>query len=145
MRWITNPAEGTKHNLTTDGVLAEFYDTTYADDGQAGSTGFGPLGQFVSRYYVKTLLGRDGFGTGEGALDLCGHVPEWTIDAATMVDVRTWLAHELPLLHRVYNDHHTDTGDWCRWSMCGAPAHSVEDTRCPDDCKASGTELQTGF
>ncbi len=50
--------------------VVEFFDWTYA------GPNFGPRGQFVSRYYVKTLSNV------EGGLSLDGGVPEWTLDAA---------------------------------------------------------------
>jgi hypothetical protein len=52
----------------------EFYDSRYQQ----------PEGQFVSRYYVESL-------PTSGGLDLFGGVPEWSIDAAAMDVVRTWL------------------------------------------------------
>lgn len=81
-----------------DSPMVEFYDTTVADDTAGdywqGPHGFGPMGQFVSRYYADTLLGRDRYGrgdTGEVGLDLYGGVPEWQLDAATMRTVLAWL------------------------------------------------------
>jgi len=47
--------------------------------------------QFVSRYYVDTLLGRDGYVRGHGALNLDGREPVWTIDAVQMAKVRSEL------------------------------------------------------
>lgn len=71
--------------LTNDGdPMVEFYDATYA-----GNPGFDAEGQFVSRYYIATILGRDGFG-----LDLDGGIPVWTIDAEAMTEVRAWLAEQ---------------------------------------------------
>lgn len=76
----------------------EFFDTTYADDGGGAGDGFGPLGQFVTRHNIATLLGIDGYGSGVGALD--GGVPAWKIDRATMAQVRTWLRERLAeLIH----------------------------------------------
>ena len=59
----------------------EVYDATYENDPK-----FGPLGQFTgSRYYLETLLqGRDGLCTQ-------GHVPEWSINAYEMNEVREFL------------------------------------------------------
>lgn len=78
--------------------VVEFYDTTYADDSDGDYTpgdkplhGFGPLGQFVSRYNVASILGEDAYGSGTGALNLHGGVPVWYVDAETMLDVRDWL------------------------------------------------------
>lgn len=57
--------------------LVEFYDSRFPHT---------PDGQFVSRYYLDTLLsGR------ETGLDLQGDVPAWAIDDAGMNVVRHWL------------------------------------------------------
>ena len=74
--------------LTHDesGPMAEFYDATYAGDER-----FSPHGQFVSRYYVSTLMESQHRGRG---LDLCGYVPAWTIDARTMEVVYDFFAEE---------------------------------------------------
>ena len=64
--------------LTNDGApMIEFYDPRYQH---------GPLGQFVSRYYVSTILERD-----TGGLALQGDVPEWTVSAHDMAEIRVWL------------------------------------------------------
>ena len=65
----------------------EFYDARYPDiDEWLG------LGQFTgARYFVSTLLGDDGYGSGTGGLDLVGYEPSWKIDAQTMEFVRSWL------------------------------------------------------
>lgn len=63
----------------------EFYDYTYANEKT-----FGPRGQFVSRYYVDTILKTQGTG-----LDLMGYEPVWKIDAAAMHVVCEWLRHEV--------------------------------------------------
>ena len=74
-------ADGTK-------PVVEFYDARYRN-----VRGFTPDGQFVSRYYLESLVGRfDRYG-----LDLQGDVPDWTIDASTMRTVAAWLdTHTLP-------------------------------------------------
>jgi len=41
-----------------DNPLIEFYDRRYSHDVDPEGT---PLGQFVSRYYLSTLVGEDGF------------------------------------------------------------------------------------
>jgi len=65
-----------------DDPLVEFYDTRYAN-----RKGFGPKGQFVSRYYLSTLLERmDGYG-----LDLMGYEPSWKIDRKAMKVVMSFL------------------------------------------------------
>jgi len=50
--------------------LVEFYDTRYPHT---------EYGQFVSRYYAKTLLPHRG-----GGLCLDGGIPNWSLDAAAM-------------------------------------------------------------
>lgn len=52
--------------------------------------------QFVSRYYLSTLLRKDQWSVGrpslaETGLCLDGGVPDWTIDAAGMKPVIAWL------------------------------------------------------
>lgn len=66
----------------TDGLLhrkhdpmVEFYDASHA------GPKFGPLGQFVQRYYLSTLLKRAG-----SALCLHGGVPVWHVSAANVAD-----------------------------------------------------------
>lgn len=80
-------------------ALVEFYDTTYADDGNADDLhDFGPLGQFVARHYLGTILGTDGFGSGIGALTLDdGQRDTWTIDGSTMANIRRWLQEFVPV------------------------------------------------
>ncbi len=73
--------------VTDDGRLGvEFYDLTYR-----GNPRFGPRGQFVSRYYVETLIADPDEHRG---LNLYGAEPAWVIDAAAMAVVRSWLRHE---------------------------------------------------
>lgn len=60
--------------------MIEFYDATYA-----GKKGFSERGQFVSRYYARTLAERPC----PGGLDLCGGVAEWKIDAPALAPVET--------------------------------------------------------
>jgi hypothetical protein len=57
------------------GPMIEFYDATYDFDKDVDGT---PLGQFVSRYYVETLIDRHDETVG---LNLCGHEPAWRLDA----------------------------------------------------------------
>ena len=60
--------------------LVEFYDARYPHT---------EFGQFVSRYYVSTIL--------EGAnrgLCLDGAEPEWSISAGDMAVVRAWLLEQ---------------------------------------------------
>ena len=64
--------------LTNDGApMIEFYDPRYQHT---------PIGQFVTRYYVSTILERD-----SGGLALQGDVPEWTVSAYDMAEIRVWL------------------------------------------------------
>lgn len=65
-----------------DDPLVEFYDMTYADNGER----FGPRGQFVSRYYRSTLLET------HAGLVLDGGVDVWQIDLFAMDQVRRLLA-----------------------------------------------------
>lgn len=62
---------------STGRPLVEFYDTRHPHK---------PEGQFVSRYYLDTLL--SGRKTG---LNLQGDVPDWSIDETGMNAVRRWL------------------------------------------------------
>jgi hypothetical protein len=57
--------------------MIEFYDPRYQHT---------PIGQFVQRYYVSTILERD-----TGGLALQGDIPEWTVSAADMAEIRSWL------------------------------------------------------
>jgi len=60
--------------------LVEFYDTR--------GTTFQPFGaQFVSRYYLSTLLER----SSTAGLDLQGGVPSWSISAEALQQVLAWL------------------------------------------------------
>jgi hypothetical protein len=70
--------------LTHDGdkPLVEFYDARYPHT---------EFGQFVSRYYVSTILGTDGYGDAKGGLSLDGGIPEWTVSAQDMDTVRNFL------------------------------------------------------
>ena len=91
---IVNPGDkyGRDHMVTheKDKPLVEFYDARH--DHTEG------LGQFVSRYYVDTLLGRDDYGSSNSrnGLNLQGDVPEWTVDAAAMNEVHDWLESKFP-------------------------------------------------
>jgi len=57
--------------------MLEFYDPRYQHT---------PIGQFVSRYYVKTLL--EGNDTG---LMLDTQVNDWVVDQEQMTEIRDWL------------------------------------------------------
>lgn len=56
--------------------LVEFYDTRYKHT---------DFGQFVSRYYLSTLL------KSENGLCLQGDVPSWSVGEACMNRIRDWL------------------------------------------------------
>jgi hypothetical protein len=65
--------------------LVEFYDGRYA-----GKEGFEPEGQFVSHYYVETIMERPHIG-----LNLYGGEPQWKICADEMELVRLWLQQRM--------------------------------------------------
>ena len=66
-----------------DKPLVEFYDSRYPHT---------EFGQFVSRYYVDTILGKEGYhGRSEGGLCLHGGIPEWSVSAEDMATVRAFL------------------------------------------------------
>jgi hypothetical protein len=75
---------GLDNCLTHEGdkPLVEFYDTRYLHT---------EFGQFVSRYYVETILSDDGYGPKDCGLILHGGVPEWTLSAKDMDTVRNFL------------------------------------------------------
>jgi hypothetical protein len=75
-----------------DEPLVEFYDA------EQDSTKFGPLGQFVNRYNITTLLSRKHPGM---PLALCLHagIPRWTVSAEHMALVERWLE-----LQSIYNE-----------------------------------------
>jgi hypothetical protein len=58
--------------------MVEFYDTTYA--GENPDTFTGDLGQFVSRYYLSTLMDTDPTRN----LSLEGSEPVWTVTADSL-------------------------------------------------------------
>jgi hypothetical protein len=60
-----------------DEPLVEFFDTRYEHT---------DLGQFVSRYFRRTLLESEA-----GGLCLQGGVPSWTVHSDCMARVRLWL------------------------------------------------------
>jgi hypothetical protein len=69
---------GLEDCLTHDGdPMLEFYDPRYQHT---------PIGQFVSRYYVKTLIEGDDTG-----LMLDGHHNDWQVDQKQMTESRDWL------------------------------------------------------
>jgi len=67
----------------SDKPLVEFYDSRYPHT---------EFGQFVSRYYVSTILGTDGYGRAEGGLILDGgNADVWTVKEGDMDVVRAYL------------------------------------------------------
>ena len=75
--------------------LIEFYDARYQDDPR-----FSPgLGQFVARYYYRTLTGQDGYGSdlrqGRQGLSLHGGIANWTLTAANARDAMRAVEDEL--------------------------------------------------
>lgn len=78
---------GDRNNLTNASgkTLVEFYDRSQ------DRTLF-PGGQFVSRYYADTLLGRDGWGGDcRDGLSLFADIPEWTVKGEDMRPILAWL------------------------------------------------------
>ena len=59
------------------GNLVKFYDAHYMHT---------DMGQFVSTYYISTILDGDDCG-----LNLDGGVPTWQISAVGMKEIRDWL------------------------------------------------------
>lgn len=91
--------------------LVEFYDTSQDESRFPG-------GQFVSRYYMSTLLGLDGLSTSEsiaeiasrnGSLSLQGDVPVWTVSSSEL----SVIARRLEKAHEaiVQKDSHEDAAD----------------------------------
>lgn len=69
---------GLDHCLVNESAtMVEFYDATYA-----GKRGFDREGQFVSRYFVSTLL--EDSNRLEAGLSLDGGIVEWTIDGEAL-------------------------------------------------------------
>jgi hypothetical protein len=79
---------GLNRCITHDGnePLVEFYDARFVK-------GFESLGQFVSRYYVNTILGTSEFSFNDCRKGLCldGGVRAWNIDGDGMKKVIDWL------------------------------------------------------
>jgi hypothetical protein len=65
--------------VNDDGPMVEFFDTRFTEK-------FGPLGQFVSRYYVETFMEIEGTG-----LCLDAGIAAWEISAENVTDVQRWL------------------------------------------------------
>lgn len=74
-----------------DEPLVEFHDA------EQDSTKFGPLGQFVNRYNITTLLSRKHLG-----MPLClhgGYPNDWTVSGEHMALIERWLE-----LQSIYNE-----------------------------------------
>ena len=67
-----------------DEPMVEFYDARYPHS---------EFGQFITRYFVATILGKEGFyGSGQGGLCLDGgNRNEWSVSEEDMTTVRTFL------------------------------------------------------
>jgi len=91
---LTHGAE--KNDDPDEGPLVEFYDAEHESNPKF--TDFMGRGQFVSRYYITTILGKDRFARAGGekntGLDLMGYEPVWKIDAKAMNLVRDWLDNQ---------------------------------------------------
>jgi hypothetical protein len=78
-----------------DRQMVEFYDCrSVLDDYERYSEGdWQTRGQFVSRYFVGTILGKEGFyGRAEGGLCLDGGNPnEWSVSEEGMDVIRAYL------------------------------------------------------
>jgi hypothetical protein len=104
-------------------VGIEFYDAKYQNDPR-----FAALGQFITNYYLDTLLGKDRWsddGLVKGFRGLClqGDVPEWSIAANAIKEVLAWAqAAILAIRDRVLMEALAD--------IAGTP---IEGEPCPDD------------
>lgn len=71
--------------------LVEFYDATYA--GKCPDTLTGHLGQFVSRYFLRTLVVTDWRTV--SCLDLDGGIPEWKVTGQSVADALDTIVAEV--------------------------------------------------
>lgn len=79
----TGDKYGRNDCLTNDQApMVEFYDARYNQSDWMGR------GQFVSRYYVDTIMD----GTYPNGLSLDGGIPEWTVSADEMAQVQQFLS-----------------------------------------------------
>lgn len=65
-----------------DDPLIEFYDATYESDDRFVKG----RGQFVSRYYLRTLTDREHGDSRRAGLNLCGHEPAWRVNGENVTD-----------------------------------------------------------
>lgn len=88
---LVRKGDGYGRNLSIvherDEPLVEFYDARYRFEGEAGAE----FGQFVSRYYLKTLQGGGRFNLRAHGLCLDGGVPDWNVDSGAMQTAFTLL------------------------------------------------------
>jgi hypothetical protein len=80
----TGDKYGLGKRLTNDKApMVEFYDSRYPHT---------EYGQFVSRYYISTILSQDRYG-GKYSNGLCldGRVPAWQVSAEDMAEVVSFL------------------------------------------------------
>ena len=84
VRYLNNGDKyGLKNNLIAEKPMVEFYDSKYPHT---------QYGQFVSRYYVSTILSDDGKkGLGETGLCLNAGVPAWHVSPDDMKLVVSFL------------------------------------------------------
>ena len=75
----------------TNDPMIEFYDATFA--GKDPDTFAGHLGQFVSRYCVRTLLATDWREI--SCLDLDGGIPEWKVTGQSVADALDTIVAEV--------------------------------------------------
>lgn len=87
MTWAVRIVEqGDKYGLNSclthnqDEPLVEFYDTRYEHT---------DYGQFVSRYYLRTILGHKGW------VDLNCGVSDWTVGEGCVSRIQSWLRSRL--------------------------------------------------
>lgn len=71
--------------INNDGPLVEFYDQ------RSDHT---PLGQFVTRYKVKTLL--ENYDESSAGLNLDGNIHEWVLSNLAYAEVIDWLEELFP-------------------------------------------------
>jgi hypothetical protein len=94
------------HNMRQVNVareaFVEFYDYRYdfchefiGSNDAAKGAGAKRLGQFITKYYLSTLLE-----SRPGPLCLNGGIPVWTVDGDSMEEVRKWLCHVVPGCHK---------------------------------------------
>lgn len=88
---------GLKNNLIHEHIepVVQFFDTRYPHN---------PLGQFVSSYFLSTLLNGS---SREKGLNLYGGEPEWSVDQKDMEKVCEWLDQH-PITKKYYDNNSTD-------------------------------------